>query len=86
LICPYCGTRQSHHLARTTSPQVILCDCENAPGCDRYFAVKLRMKPVVEYFAMNETPEVDDQTERRLAEALDDIKRHHIPSPLEATE
>ena len=85
LICPYCGTRQTQYLKRFTSPQVILCDCENAPGCDRYFAVTLRMKPVVEYYAMNETAEAKDQTGLRLKEALDDIKRHRIPSPLEAS-
>ena len=69
LICPYCGVRQSHALRRQIGPQVILCDCENVPGCDRYFSVMLAMKPVVEYFTMTETDEAKDQTAQRMAEA-----------------
>lgn len=83
LICPYCGVRQMHYLERDRGPQVVLCDCENYPGCDRYFAVRLRMIPKLEYYSMNETDESPDYTEERMAEALEDIRRHGIPSPLE---
>ena len=79
LICPYCGTRQTHHLKRMTSPQIVLCDCENAPGCDRYFAVNLRIVHKVEYLAIDATDEHEDCTEQRLAEekAIYGVKEAH---------
>ena len=67
VICPYCGTRQKQWLERG-GPQVVLCDCENVPGCDRYFAVTLTMKPVVEYYALNDLPEHEDCTQQRIEE------------------
>jgi len=41
------------------------------------------MIPKLEYYSMNETDESPDYTEERMAEALEDIRRHGIPSPLE---
>ena len=59
IICPYCGTRQLQHLKRTVRPQVVLCDCENYPGCDRYFAVSLRIEHKLQYYAMSEKGETN---------------------------
>ena len=72
LICPYCGVRQAHYLERVSRIQIILCDCEDYPGCDRWFAVRLLMVPRLQYYAVNETPEAADQTEQRKAEALEE--------------
>lgn len=47
--CPYCGVRQVHELTRSVRPQVVLCDIEEVPGCDRYFAVTLTMIPRLSY-------------------------------------
>ena len=71
VICPYCGVRQKAWLERG-GPQVVLCDCEDFPGCDRYFAVTVTMKPILEYFALNETVEHEDCTDERMKEALAD--------------
>ena len=75
IICPYCGVRQKHFLKRG-GPQIVLCDCENAPGCDRYFAVSLTMIPKVSYFSVNETDESLDYTEQRLAEEKAEREKH----------
>ena len=66
LICPYCGTRQSHYLERKIGPQIVLCDIDDVPGCDRYFAVTLRVVHKIEYYAMNEADEHEDCTDQRL--------------------
>ncbi len=42
--CPYCGVENKIRVDDTSQwvrPQVILCDCENVPGCDRYFVVDI---------------------------------------------
>jgi len=70
VICPYCGTRQRTRLERMTRPQIVLCDCEDYPGCDRWFAVRLQMVPRLQYYAVDETPEAENQTEQRKAEAI----------------
>ena len=50
LVCPYCSNvfeiiREEGEL--TYFPEVVSCNIEETDGCDRYFAVKLRLKPVV---------------------------------------
>ncbi len=57
--CPYCG----HHtpvLATLpyTGPEVILCDTEDGPGCDRYFVARVSWRPVVEVWEMRQAEEV----------------------------
>ena len=54
LQCPYCGV-VSHYIYDADNwfrPQIFLCDTEDAPGCDRYFAATISFKPVVRYFSM----------------------------------
>ena len=48
ITCPYCGQRQAMALL-PGRPDVVLCDTEDVPGCDRYFAVEatLRVSTVV---------------------------------------
>ena len=53
IACPYCGTPQTQSLVvGSPTPQIVLCDCENVPGCDRYFVVAVRVQYNIEYSAI----------------------------------
>ena len=53
--CPYCGVEAIYYIEREThGPQVILCDIDNAPGCDRYFAVEVNWYPRITTYALTE--------------------------------
>jgi hypothetical protein len=45
VTCPYCGTRNRIHISEIQSNKhVALCDIEDVPGCDEYFAFDIRIK------------------------------------------
>ena len=55
VTCPYCGNRTVYYMDRDTlGPQVILCDIDDSPGCDRYFAVHVKWQPNVTTFRLQE--------------------------------
>ena len=47
--CPYCGTEQRVMIRREEEnhPKLVLCDIEDVPGCDRWFAVLILFEPIV---------------------------------------
>ena len=41
--CPYCAQAQSI-LVKPGRPEVVVCDTEDVPGCDRYFSVEAQLR------------------------------------------
>ena len=57
VTCPYCGQSQKKVISmnpQASKMKVVLCDIEDVPGCDRYFAVNVSLKPVVNTYSMEE--------------------------------
>jgi len=56
-VCPYCGhgTRIVVHEYEENRPKVVLCEVEDGPGCDRYFAAQVTFVPQTKTFTMNST-------------------------------
>ena len=61
LECPYCANKfvKWVKFSQDSTPikLVVLCDIDDTPGCDRYFAVIVKVKPMVEIFKMVEVNE-----------------------------
>lgn len=57
VLCPYCGhdNRIRVHTSEENSPRVALCEIEDGPGCDRYFAVEVSFSPTVKTFTLETT-------------------------------
>ena len=52
IVCPYCGNEAVYFVKE--GKQIILCDIEDTPGCDRYFVADMRFVPKVKLYAMVE--------------------------------
>lgn len=53
--CPYCGYENTVvPVPDNIRPFVVLCDIDDGPGCDRYFAVEIKFKPVVSTYRIIE--------------------------------
>lgn len=54
--CPYCGhdNKISLHRGEELRPKVVLCDVEDGPGCDRYFAAEVRFVTKVKIYTLEE--------------------------------
>ena len=53
VTCPYCNNRAVYMLDRDArGPQIILCDIDESPGCDRYFAIEVTWHPKVQTYRM----------------------------------
>ena len=54
--CPYCHYRNPIYIdspEQIRSPWIILCDCENGPGCGRYFVINCYVQATVEEYAID---------------------------------
>ena len=52
-ICPYCGYMNTIAVNTNIIERVVvLCDCEEGPGCDQYFVAEVKFIPVVKVFSM----------------------------------
>ena len=55
--CPYCDNKFDRWVKfsdNNLQKLVVSCDIDDTPGCDRYFAVIVKVKPVIETFKMVE--------------------------------
>ena len=63
--CPYCGHVNTVRICRDDElrPIVILCDIEEGPGCDRFFAAQIAFRPSIEVFSLEPAQERRQQEE-----------------------
>jgi len=48
IVCPYCGHPNYIRFRLTDSRmQLILCDIDDGPGCDRHFVADIALEPKV---------------------------------------
>lgn len=52
--CPYCGVEQLVMIKEGWRPRVVNCDTTDVPGCDRYYAVRVSVEPVITTFKIEE--------------------------------
>ena len=53
--CPYCGNDNVVMVdPDQREPIIVLCDIDESPGCDRYFAARVDWTPSVRVFEMRE--------------------------------
>ena len=51
--CPYCG-HINGLVVEDGAMEIISCDVEVGPGCDRYFIYKAQAKPVITTFTVEQ--------------------------------
>lgn len=52
--CPYCGYENAIFPDDRIGPRVVLCGIDDGSGCDRYFAMEVKFKPLVIVYRMVE--------------------------------
>jgi len=55
MTCPYCGFEYKYMVEPSYPPlQIVLCNDAKGGGCDRYFAVKIKVQYNKEYYTLVE--------------------------------